>query len=352
MTAFEDHRAPMLRALKGQTLEIPDLAALIYPDWHVDQHEMEPEVRRDIDNDFVGRWFPENYRRQKFAKGSFAEVAGYFCNGCQLFVWDDGKVSKIDCGNLTKDETGTKQCQNDTISFLKTCLEPNEPGSSQSHATLGTHNSNCFKEIGDAMKKGQSKEALHRFAVSMYEYVDSVCHAQKVRVTGFPTWEEYLDNREQTVGAYPYIMAMEYAYEVVIPSWVYETEEFQVMFKETTIAIIMVNDICSLKKEITEEQVESAIPLKMHHQGHKNAQDALNEIIEDMSKSRQRFNVAEHLFLQRKEYQYMNASAQGGVEILIQGCKNMILGNLKWSFSTKRYEPDERPGGWAATYRL
>ncbi|KAK1144497.1 hypothetical protein N8T08_005370 [Aspergillus melleus] len=108
MTDFEDHRAPMLRTLKGQTLRIPDLAALLYPDWHVEQHELEPEVRRDIGNNFVERWFPEDFRRQKFAKRSFAAAAGYFCSGCQVerfltlaqlmywfFVWDDGKVSGV-----------------------------------------------------------------------------------------------------------------------------------------------------------------------------------------------------------------------------------------------------------------
>lgn len=69
----------------------------------------------------------------------------------------------------------------------------------------------------------------------------------------------------------------------------------------------------------------------MHHQGYEHAQTALAEIIEDMLKSRQRLNEAEYQFLESTGYQNLDLPAQRAARVLIQGCKNLILGNLKWS---------------------
>ncbi|PLB53754.1 terpenoid synthase [Aspergillus steynii IBT 23096] len=361
MVSFEDYRASMLRTLKGQTIRVPDLVALIYPDWQVERHEFEPQIRLDLCDSFVARWYPENDRRQKLVKSGFETIAGYFCTGCQserfltlaqfmywLFIWDD----EIDCGDLTKDEAGTQNYHRDTIIFLKSCLEPGGLDCSQECATLGKHNSKSFKKIGDRMKDGQSKQALNRFAVSVYEYVDSVCDAQKVRITCLPTWEEYLANRLLTIGAHPYLMAMEYAYGVVVPELVYERKEIKLMLKETSISIIMWALGTLFNWNSIKAKWKFAIPLKMHHRGYTYAQDALVEVIEDLSKSRQRFNIAEYLFLESKEYQNMSHTGQDAVKVLIQGCKNMMLGNMKWSFSNTRYTPDERLEGWAVTFHL
>lgn len=55
MVVLENHRASMLRALKGQTISVPDLPALLYSDWQLERHEHEAQVRVDLDNNFVPR---------------------------------------------------------------------------------------------------------------------------------------------------------------------------------------------------------------------------------------------------------------------------------------------------------
>lgn len=77
-------------------------------------------------------------------------------------------------------------------------------------------------------------------------------------------------------------------------------------------------------------QVDSAIPLKMYHL-HLDTQDALEEVIQEMLDSRDRFDTFEYLLLQGKGYQNMSHSAQEAVNGLICGCRNIVLGNLKWS---------------------
>ena len=48
--------ATALDAISGQTAQIPDLCALLYPDWDVDRHEFEGQVRNEIHNEFLERY--------------------------------------------------------------------------------------------------------------------------------------------------------------------------------------------------------------------------------------------------------------------------------------------------------
>lgn len=108
------------------------------------------------------------------------------------------------------------------------------------------------------------------------------------------------------------------------------------------------NDVASLKKEVVrvnthpirmrhpnvgqaENQVDSVIPLKMHLGNHTNAQAALDDVITDLIRSRHAFNSAEDCLLSSVEYRQANPVVQHGIQLMIQSCKNIMLGNVKWS---------------------
>ncbi|KAG2421242.1 hypothetical protein HFD88_000858 [Aspergillus terreus] len=103
MTVTTNSHQPVIEQLKGRTLTIPDLVALVYPDWKVKNHENEAEIREEMENDFLERWCPDSTKRAKLKKGNFAQQAGFFWSGCPLerlrplaqfiywfFIWDDG----------------------------------------------------------------------------------------------------------------------------------------------------------------------------------------------------------------------------------------------------------------------
>ena len=55
MTITIKSHQPVMEQLKGRTLTIPDLVALVYPDWKVKNHENEAEIREEMENDFLER---------------------------------------------------------------------------------------------------------------------------------------------------------------------------------------------------------------------------------------------------------------------------------------------------------
>ncbi|RAL11513.1 terpene synthase family protein [Aspergillus homomorphus CBS 101889] len=299
--------------IEGQTLQVPDLVASLYSEWTVERHPDEEQLRHELEDDFVVRWCPDPEKRRKMRKGDFAQVAGYFWAGSSLerirplaefmywyFIWDD----EIDCGDLQSDK------------------------------------------IGKSLQTGHSREALARYAASMYNFVNAVCNVQQQWMTNFPPWEEYMETRMQTVGIYPCLMTMEYAYGLNTPNWVYNHPSIHAMFQETAFSCIIVNDIVSLQKELIAiptnntghratqivDQIDSVIPLKMFHGGHRDAQTALNEVLGELKESRVRLDEAERSFLSSAEYCGVEWRQQrDDIAVLIQGCKNAILGNLKWS---------------------
>ncbi|PYH91307.1 hypothetical protein BO71DRAFT_452189 [Aspergillus ellipticus CBS 707.79] len=224
-----DSHVAVLNSLKGQTLLLPDLAALVYPDWAVHRYANDLELRTEIESEFLERYIASAKTRQQLKKSNAAMLSGYFWSGTQIY----GQDSKV---------------------FLQWCLDPSNyhPARAPCPTIQAKHNCDCFQEIGEAMQTGHSRDALYRFMGSLKEYVDSVCSAQEIRTHTVPDLDEYFRNRIYSIGAFPCIMAME------------------------------VNDILSLKKGV------------------------------------RRVQMPQQTFA--KQYQ-----------VLIQGCKNMMLGNIKWS---------------------
>lgn len=69
----------------------------------------------------------------------------------------------------------------------------------------------------------------------------------------------------------------------------------------------------------------------MYRGHHSSCQEALDEAIEDLRESRKRFDGAEDRLLTSKEYHALNEKEQEDVQMLVLSCKNIMLGNLKWS---------------------
>lgn len=79
-------------------------------------------------------------------------------------------------------------------------------------------------------------------------------------------------------------------------------------------------------------QIDSTIPLKMHYNKNLSAQAALNDAVYDLQQSRMRFDLAESSLVKSGRYTQLGETTKTDISALIQGCKNMMLGNLKWSW--------------------
>jgi hypothetical protein len=69
----------------------------------------------------------------------------------------------------------------------------------------------------------------------------------------------------------------------------------------------------------------------MHYNKDLSAQAALNDAVYDLQQSRLRFDLAESSLVKSGRYTQLSETTQTDISALIQGCKNMMLGNVKWS---------------------
>ncbi|KAL2851035.1 isoprenoid synthase domain-containing protein [Aspergillus pseudoustus] len=353
MIPIPEEAVTALRAVMGQTALIPDLCALLYPDWWADRHEHEAQVRHEIHTDFLERWWPDDESLKTAAKkGELVQEAGYFWGGSSLerfrivaqfmiwlFMWDD----EFDCGNLQTNSEQAAICCRDTLAFLKWCLEV--PRSDSEAPPDGQHNSGCLQDILAAMQASLSHVSMRRFADSLYAYVNAVGEAQQHRLAGLPLWNDYIDNRLLNIAMFPCILAIEYSHNLKIPAWVIDSKEMQSIARETVVSVVVANDIFSFKKEALVGQIDNALFLKVALSTHRNFQLGLEETIQELVESRDRFKASESQLLGSEEYLKLPQDVQEDVKAFILVCKFMIVGNVKWSKGTKRYLLEDAPDG-------
>ncbi|OJK01984.1 hypothetical protein ASPACDRAFT_58369 [Aspergillus aculeatus ATCC 16872] len=317
----------LMSRLQGQILIIPELLARVYADWDADRHSHELDVRANIEEYFLNRWCPDRKKRQQLIKSNSAMLAGYFWSGsaverflplAKFMYWMATIVLslgrwyttatallallnhalipylEIDCGRLANDAKGTQAYRESTLAFLKRTLEPEmlESGSSYDAAD---HNSGCFDEISPVLRSGTTVESLRRFADSLYE-----CFWQR----GF-------------------LIETRFAYDVRVPNWIYEDSHMRSMFRETAISCIILRQMAG--------QLDSLIPLKMLRDPSLSAQDAMNEACADLIQSKRVFQEAESSLSDSDEFRQLSAATKADVRMLLTGCKNMMVGNVKWS---------------------
>ena len=84
------------------------------------------------------------------------------------------------------------------------------------------------------------REALRRFADSLYEYVDCTCDMCRNNVKPvFHCGKTMSRSGMITLVLIPVFFLMEYAYGLCIPSCVYEHEATKTFFREVTVAIFI-----------------------------------------------------------------------------------------------------------------
>ena len=295
-----------------------------------------------------------------------------FCRNCTytssrspptIYSLRSNSLLEIDCGTLQWNRTATESYRSSTITFLTYALERRTPTPPQ---FISNHNSGCFDAIGLALQTGQSQGALRRYANDMYSYVHSVCSHQESREMGFSTLEDYYTLRVLTIGAYPCLTMMEWAYGLDILEEVYEHEAIKVIFREVAVSSFLTNDIFSIRKEIAQGDLDSVVPIMIYHYRY-SPQAAVDFAVKELQRSFDEFVAAEERILNalpniwdgsRTKEKLMKTGSRSGKEerprqlmgeiyeklvedtkMLVQGCKDVMIGGLCWAAETERYLP-------------
>ncbi|KAF2828282.1 terpenoid synthase [Ophiobolus disseminans] len=338
-SAFLHQRSDLVTSLRGHKIEVPDILA-IYQGWTVRKHPDTNELREDLEC-FYKTYIPTDEQRNKARKVDSALFAGTFWTAvakdkfevlCNLmawfFFWDD----EIDCGSLTNDRERTEAYINDTIAFLKCCLQPELNTSFPIPGRL--HNTGPFIGIGKAMLVGQSLEDRNRFAESLYAYFEAVRASQAQRLVGVQALDAYIERRVESIASRPCLAILPWAYSLTIPSWIWDHEATKRLIREVAFGVFLANDIASVKKELENDDVDSIIPILVYEKG-VSAQQAADIVIKMMTQSYQDFLAAGDCL--RQAVSREGQSVMQDMNIFIDSCLDVIVGNALSSMIAPRY---------------
>jgi hypothetical protein len=125
---------------------------------------------------------------------------------------------------------------------------------------------------------------------------------------------------------------MQWAYELSLSSSFWDHEATQALIREVGISVCLYNDLASLKKEVADGDVDSAVPILVWNEG-LSPQQAVDSVIGMMEKSWERLLDAEHSLLAIPGTQQFKQD----VAILVGGCKDVVVGHVAYSLKTARY---------------
>ncbi|KAA8618123.1 Pentalenene synthase [Pyrenophora tritici-repentis] len=333
-----DHRAEIIARLRGQEIRVPDVGyiyteweARVHPDVEVLRHHLEGffqafistesirKKQRRVDNGLCVGQFYTHVETNKFL--ILGELVAWF------FFWDD----EIDCGTLTNDREKTEAYCDDTLNFIRHCLQPEREGDVPAPGRL--HNCGPWVSIGKAMNQGQSREARDRFAETIYDFVLGVRTSQATWEQGISTLESYTARRLRTVGTNPCVAILQWAYGLTLPQSIWDHEAVVAITREVAISDFLWNDIVSLRKEIDDSDIDSAIPVIVWNDGC-SAQAAVDRCVKMVEQSWSRLLDAEKRLVQAHAGE--EEQIRRDIETLVGGCKDIVVGHMVYSLKIPR----------------
>lgn len=156
---------------------------------------------------------------------------------------------------------------------------------------------------------------------------------QRLRVAGrLPTREEYWSYREGSSCISMCVAMIELAINSHLPAYILQSQEIQLLWRETRIGSWLVNDILSSKKEMGEGSIENAVALGAIETP--NAQDGMDRTVQLVKESTARFEEqvkeVEKKFGIPDDSSVREGDDSVGLKEFVVSCKCIITGSLAW----------------------
>jgi hypothetical protein len=121
---------------------------------------------------------------------------------------------------------------------------------------------------------------------------------------------------------------MQWAYGLILSSSVWKHEALVAITHEVAISDFLWNDIVSLRKEIDDGDIDSAIPVMVWNDGC-SAQVAVDRCVKMMEESWARLLDAEKRLV--KAHAQEPEQIRSDIETLVGGCKDVLVGHMVYS---------------------
>lgn len=244
-----------------------------------------------------------------------------------FFPWDDALDDKAD----NCPPADIIQYRDDSIRIAKESLisDLERPSQLQTDPRIVG-----FWDIARTYRAGMTPQSTQRLAQAMCQFISATANGYIIKDNDKPTTiEAYLTGREVNIGLFPLMELTYYADKVELPSkWRPENNVIMAgIWKETARAVVIVNDLLSLQKELMQSQYDSLVPLLMHHQG-LTLQEAVDRAVQMLHEVYDR--LQKHSIHLSRQLTLKHAEE---VKACIRIYMDMVTSNLNWSFGCKRY---------------
>ncbi|KAH7406362.1 isoprenoid synthase domain-containing protein, partial [Phaeosphaeria sp. MPI-PUGE-AT-0046c] len=145
------------------------------------------------------------------------------------------------------------------------------------------------------------------------------------------TLDTYLELRVRNVGSTHCLTIMPWAYDLNVPSWVWEHEA---IIREIALSVSLGIDLASRQKELKMNEVDSIIPILVLHQTI-SAQQAADKAISMMAQSWE--DILDAKSCLRHAVRMEEDLIQRHVDILLDGFMDVLIGHVVYIWHTRRY---------------
>ncbi|KAL0940513.1 terpene synthase metal binding domain protein [Colletotrichum truncatum] len=237
-----------------------------------------------------------------------------------VFAFDD----QFDEGHLKDDPVKAQKELDATYAILEDKNPPVQPGDNPIR--------HVFQTTWDRFKRNWILELQTRYKASMKGYFEGligqvkVQHSQKALSL---TVDEYMDFRRATIACEPCYALVEYAHGISISQEQIDHESVQTCMRTASDLVILVNDILSYRKDL-EQGVDHNLISLLKAQGHttQEAVDKIGDMVDECYKTWYGALVRMPVWGEKVDKEVLR---------YLDGCRNVALGNLHWSYESGRY---------------
>ncbi|KKK13111.1 hypothetical protein ARAM_006753 [Aspergillus rambellii] len=346
--AYEVMRNPLFielqQAILGQRITIANLYQLL-PEWEPRTHKDYERMRDKVLNPWIRRWMEDEKLIQKMQKANFALFAAVLCHDSSFeklctvakyfawyFVWDDTlKYSVFDCGTLQLNPSAASGYREASLAYFRHVLlrDGDFPDLSMFSTELqkALH---CWDEVGEHIC--QECNCCQLLLDRMLEYVGSVDTIDSLFSDGkIPNLETYWKRREHTAAVHCVIATIPFAYGIDVSRSVLDNKNMALLWKHASYIVHITNDMFSFRKEFNNGQLENMIPILMANIG-VNCNQAMQLSYRICRQEVEGFNANANRLLKDK-----NESSRQISRAFIEGCKDVFMGLIHWSYNGERY---------------
>ncbi|APB00201.1 terpene synthase family protein [Nocardia seriolae] len=209
-----------------------------------------------------------------------------------------------------------------------------------------THPGTLFRQLAAVwtrMAGPQSVQWRLRFVDCMAAFMESFGYeAINRRAAVTPGVVSYTQLRRQSGGITPCLNLLEYAAGLEVPGIIRRSDPFQRMFNCAADAVVWVNDVVSLRKELAIGEVTNGV-LALAAERRCGLPEAVRAAYRRVAAVIDEFHRAEaeleHLC---RDWRGLPESDQRAVRLFADGMKYWMRGNLDWSLHSDRYRRPER----------